>query len=77
MKKKRKFKNPYHLTFNDALNAAIFLVKREHLNEKPCPKCREALETIKKLKQYFQLTALDMDLVWHAYKGERVLYIGR
>lgn len=76
-KKKKNFKNPYHLTFTDALNAATFLVKQEHLHEKPCPKCRMALEMIKKLKKYFQLTALDRDLVWHAHKGQRILYVGK
>ena len=74
--KKHKLKNPYRLTFNDAFDAAIFLVKREHLNEKPCHECRKALEMIKKLKRYFKLTALDLDLVWHAHKGKRVLYVG-
>lgn len=73
---KKKVKNAYRLTFEDAFNAALYLIKQEHAKEKPCSHCREAARMIKKLKKHFQESALADSLVWYAAKAERKIHVG-
>ena len=75
MKRRKKVKSPYHITFKDALNAAILLVEREDYPKKPCPKCAKTIKLLNQLKYDLKQTALEQNLVWYAHKGERKLYI--
>ena len=65
---KKKIKPAKMLTFDDALNGAIWIVKREHgqKGEKPCTHCAKASEQLKALKKYFKLSALDDNSVYDA-----------
>ena len=75
MRKTRKLTDPRDLTFDDAFNAAISLVKKEHSPKKPCVKCRKTLGLLKTLKKQLNHQAIGNNLVWAAYKGKRILGI--
>ena len=75
MKKTKKSTSPHNLTFDDAFNAAISLVKKEHSPNKPCLKCKKTLGLLKTLKKQLNHQAIGNNLVWAAYKGKRILGI--
>ncbi|MFA5795494.1 MAG: hypothetical protein WC980_10575 [Candidatus Brocadiia bacterium] len=74
-KKTRKTKSASKLTFDDAMSAAEFLVKREHYPDKPCKECKKTLQLLKKVKKQLDDSAIGNNLVWHAFNGVRALYI--
>ena len=71
----RKLTEPRNLTFNDAFNAAITSVKKEHTPNKSCAKCKKTLGLLKTLKKQLNHQAIGNNLVWAAYKGKRILGI--
>ena len=67
----KNVKNPFRLTLDDALHAAIKLVKQEHGTETPCAKCQETLTLLKRLQGRLDHMAIASNLVWYAMRGER------
>lgn len=70
-RKMGKLKSPFRLTFDEALQAAINLVKQEHGSKMPCAKCRKTLALLSQLRVRLNQMAVASNLVWYAMRGER------
>lgn len=70
-KKKRHFKNPFRLTFDDMFDAAIALVRQEHAPQPPCAKCQKTIALLEKAQNRLERMAIASNLVWYAARGQR------
>ncbi len=68
MPKRDTKQNPYKLTFENALDAAGYLIRGEHPDSKLCEKCLKTLEMIRELRKRFKDHAINNNLVWYAFR---------
>ncbi len=62
---------PDELTINDALDAAIYLVRQEHYPDEPCAECQKTMGQLNEVKERLVDNAIGNNLIRPAHNAAR------